>query len=147
MKKKNSNELKKYEDILHLPHHVSSRRPQMTISNRAAQFAPFAAVVGHNSAVKEAARYTDQRKELDEMGKALIDNQLQEIDAQLPNEVDVEVIYFKADKTKSGGEYINKSGKIKKIDINKREIHMVDGVKIGIDDVYSLVNNTSKSYK
>jgi hypothetical protein len=145
MKKKMDNDLKIYEDIIHLPHHVSSKRPQMTLADRAAQFAPFAAVVGHETAVKEAARYTDERKELDEMGKAIIDDQLREIEAQLPNRRDVEIVYFQPDGLKAGGKYIVKVGKINKLDKYTGEVHMLDGTSIAINEVYSIVYNKPKS--
>lgn len=144
MKKKMDNELKAYEDILHLPHYESSRRPKMALSDRAAQFSPFAAVVGHESAVKEAARLTDQRKELDETEKTIIDDQLREIETQLPNGFDVEIMYFKPDETKAGGKYIVKVGSIKKIDIYLREVHMVDGTMIAINEIYRIVNNPNR---
>lgn len=131
-------ELKDYEDILHLPHHVSKRRKKMSIKDRAAQFAPFAAVVGHGNAVKEAARYTHQRKELDETEKAIIDNQLREIESQLPNSSDVELVYFRPDVLKTGGEYITKIGRIKKFDVYEKEVLMVDGTRIPIEEIYSI---------
>lgn len=138
MKNKIYKELKNYEDILHLPHYVSSRRSKMAISDRAAQFSPFAAVVGHETAVKEAARNTEIRKELDEMEKALIDEQLRDIEAKLPTEFDVEVVYFKPDELKAGGEYITIVGQIKKFDIYEKEVIMVDETRIGIEDIYSI---------
>ncbi|MGB3367001.1 MAG: hypothetical protein WBA54_05910 [Acidaminobacteraceae bacterium] len=137
--------LKAYEDIIHLPHHVSSRRAQMTLASRAAQFAPFAAVVGHQAATKEASRYTDQKKELGEVGKLVITDQLREIETTLPNKKDVEIVYFKADKLKTGGKYITQVGRIKKLDLYIREIHMIDGTSIAIDEIYSIVTNPSKS--
>jgi len=145
MKKNTSDELKTYADIIHLPHHVSSRRPQMALADRAAQFSPFAAVVGHETAVKEAARHTDQRKELDEMAKSIIDDQLREIEAQLPNGFDVEVVYFQPDELKAGGKYIAKVGRVKKIDVYIRKVHMEDGTTIAIDEIYSIVNNPTKN--
>ncbi len=89
MNNKIDNDKSKYEDIIHLPHHVSSKRPQMSLKDRAAQFAPFAAVVGHEKAVKETARLTERRRELDEMEKAIINEQLREIESQLPGGADV----------------------------------------------------------
>ncbi len=138
MKNKVKRELKDYEDILQLPHHVSSRRPQMPIADRAAQFSPFAAVVGHEAAVKEAARYTDQRKELDELEKAIIDDKLREIEAQLPDILQVEIVYFEPDDLKAGGQYVTKVGTVKKIDVHEREILMEDGTRITIDEIYSI---------
>jgi len=135
----------KYEDIIHLPHHVSSKRSQMSLKDRAAQFAPFAAVVGHEKAVKETARLTEQRRELDEMEKAIINEQLREIEAQLPDGSDVEVVYYEPDELKAGGEYITKIGTVKKIDIYEREILMNDGTRIAIEEIFSIVSNVSKS--
>lgn len=138
MKKKNHKELKTYEDILHLPHYVSNLRPQMLMADRAAQFSPFAAVVGHETAVKEAARDTDHRKELDELEKAIIDDQLREIESQLPNGLEVEIVYFKPDELKAGGQYMTKVGKVKKIDVYEKAILMVDGMRIAVEEIYSI---------
>lgn len=129
------NQINKYKDIIHLPHHVSKKHPQMAIKDRAAQFAPFAAVVGHEEAIKEVARYTDQRKELDETEKAVIDNQLQEIESQLPNSNPVEIVYFQPDVLKSGGAYIVHVGKVKKIDSYTGTLQMIDGVHIAINEI------------
>lgn len=138
MKNQTDKKLNSYEDILHLPHYVSTRKSKMPMADRAAQFSPFAAVVGHGTAVKEAARNTDQRKELDEMEKAIIDEKLREIEAQLPKELEVKVVYFKPDELKSGGDYITKVGKIKKFDLYERDILMVDGTRISINEISSI---------
>ena len=68
---------RKYDDIIHLPHHVSARHPQMSPLNRAAQFSPFAALTGHGAAIQETARLTDAFIELDEDQKERLDEQLQ----------------------------------------------------------------------
>lgn len=136
---------KKYADIIHLPHHVSNKYPQMPIKDRAAQFAPFAAVVGHEEAIKEVARYTDQRRELDETEKAVIDIQLQEVESQLPNSDPVEIVYFQPDVSKVGGEYIVQVGKVKKIDPYSRTIQMIDGVLIPIDEIVGITINPSNT--
>jgi len=140
-------ELNEYDDIINLPHHVSKKRPQMPLGDRAAQFSPFSAVVGHETAVREAARITDRKKELDEMERAIIDNQLREIEAQLPNEFDVEVTYFQLDELKAGGEYNVKVGRVKKVDKYTREVIMIDGTSIKIDDIFSIVNDHRQSNK
>lgn len=131
-------DLKFYEDILYLPHYVSSSRPKMPIADRAAQFSPFAAVVGHETAVKEAARQTDQRKELDEMEKAIIDDQLRELEARLSENIEVEIVYFKPDELKTGGAYMTKVGNIQKFDTYEGEILMTDGMRIDINEIYSM---------
>ncbi len=94
--------IKDYEDIIFLPHHVSKKRAKMAIKDRAAQFAQFATVVGHKVAIKETARYIDKRKELYEMEKAIIDEKLREINSWLPEENEVEIVYFKPDTSKIG---------------------------------------------
>lgn len=146
MKKETDHETKSYDDIIHLPHHVSGKRPQMSMADRAAQFSPFAAVVGHEKAIKEAARRTDQRKELDEMEKVIIDECLREIEAQEPNKFDVEIEYFQPDEVKAGGKYLIKVGQVKKFDKYVREVEMADGTRIAIDEISRIVNHSPKSY-
>lgn len=138
MKKQVHRDSGTYKDILHLPHYVSNRRPHMPIVDRAAQFSPFAAVVGYDNAVKEAARVTDLKKELDEMEKAVIDDQLREIEARLPESSEVEIVYYKPDEMKAGGRYVSKVGKVKKIDTYEREILMEDGTVVAIEEIYNI---------
>ena len=69
----------KYEDIIHLPHHVSKKYPQMPVSDRAAQFIPFMALTGYEDAVEETARLTDRKIDLDETQKNLLDDLLEDI--------------------------------------------------------------------
>ncbi len=138
MKKKENKSNKKYEDIINLPHHVSSKRLQMKLEDRAAQFAPFAAVVGHETAVKEAARQTVNRKELDEAEKVEIDNQLREIEAELPNKTEVEIEFFQPDELKSGGKYISKVGIVEKLDKHNNCIYLIDDTCIEIKEIYSI---------
>lgn len=141
---RNDNEGKRnYDDIIHLPRHVSRKRPQMPIEDRAAQFAPFAAVVGHEASVKEAARLTDEKRDLDEAEKTVINEQLNEIQVRIQdqneNGVEVEIEHFKADALKSGGHYVVCKGRVKKIDVYTRCIYMMDGTVIAIDDVFRIV--------
>jgi len=127
-----------YKDIIHLPHHVSKKRAKMPISDRAGQFSPFAAVVGHDAAIKETARYTDKRKELDEMEKSIIDEKLREIYSWLPEEREIEMIYFEEDTSKKGGSYLAKIGCVKKIDSYTREVLFTDGMKIAIEEIIGI---------
>jgi len=142
---KKNNGVNVYDDIIHLPHHTSHKRPHMSLSDRAAQFSPFSAVVGHEAAVKEVARYTDQRKELDEMEKAIIDGQLREIEAQLPDQCDVVITHFQPDTLKAGGKYLSTTGRVKKIDIYTRAVQMADGTSILIDDIIKIVNVSAQN--
>lgn len=139
---KNKQDIKKYEDILHLPHHVSRKRPQMSLEDRAAQFSPFAAVVGHEAAIKETARRTEKRKELDETEKAIIDAQLREIEVKLSSGFSVEIEFFQPDERKAGGTYLVKVGRVKKFDHYLREVHMTDDTRIKIDEISRITMNS-----
>lgn len=133
----NPEEMHKYDDILELPHHVSRSRPQMPVADRAAQFAPFAALSGHYEAVKEAARQTDARIEMDESCRAMLDRKLQEIQKQPDRSVSV--TYFVPDLKKPGGSYVTVTGRIGRIDGNGRRVILADGTCIPADDIIEIV--------
>lgn len=124
-----------YDDILHLPHHVSEKHPRMSRLDRAAQFSPFAALTGYEAAVKETARLTDQRIELDESEKGAIDQRLTLVQERLPDPIKVTITYFVPDKKKVGGAYVNVSGTVKKIDDYERMVILRDGTSIPIEDI------------
>ncbi|MBQ7087765.1 MAG: hypothetical protein IJM96_09860, partial [Clostridia bacterium] len=84
----------KYDDIINMPHRKSAKHPQMSMINRAAQFSPFAALTGHGEAIKETARLTDERVELDESVKAVIDERLQYIEENIKSKPTATVTYF-----------------------------------------------------
>lgn len=130
----------KYEDIIHLPHHVSKKRPQMAIKDRAAQFSPFAALTGHEAAVKETARLTEEKMELDESTKRRLDETLQMLMDQLRRDIHlfVQITYFLPDEKKTGGSYLRIREKIQKIDTYRRIIFMMDKTKVPIDDIVDI---------
>lgn len=134
---------KNYDDIIHLPHHVSSKRRQMPLEDRAAQFSPFAAVVGHEASVKEAARLTEEKRDLDDGEKGVINQQLNDIQIKLQSSlestVEVAIEHFKEDALKSGGSYIVSQGMVKKIDTYKKCIYMLGDEVIEIDDVFKII--------
>ena len=127
-----------YDDIIDLPHHVSATRPRMAAIDRAAQFSPFAALTGHDAAIKETARLTDERVELDEYTKAALSDRLQIIIDQLHEHLKIAITYFQPDAKKDGGAYITAVGIVKKIDEYERVIRMTDGTAIPIDEVISI---------
>lgn len=137
MKTKTLNKSTSYDDLLDLPRHESSHRAKMSMRDRAAQFSPFSAVVGHDTAVKEAARHTVKRRDLDETQKSSIDDQLREIESQLPTDFNVEIVYFEPDTSKTGGQYITKIGKVKKILVYESIVLMLDDTRISIEEIYS----------
>ena len=127
-----------YDDILHLPHHVSSTRAQMSMADRAAQFSPFAALTGHDAAIQETARLTDVRIELTEDELAALDRKYQELNDRLHEGSVVLITYFQPDSRKDGGSYISISGRVRKIDTTGRLIRMEDGTVIPMDAVYGI---------
>lgn len=130
--------MENYEDIINLPHHISKTRPQMPMSDRAAQFAPFAALTGYDSVIKETGRLTGERIELDEEALNDLNMRYQLLVDALDEEPEVEITYFKPDERKSGGEYVTVTGTVKKVDDFERLIIMQNGTKIPMDDVLAV---------
>ena len=129
---------RKYAGIMNLPHHVSPTRPQMPISDRAAQFSPFAALTGHSAAIAETGRLTDQRMELDEYEMARVDAELQRLQELLPGRPTASITYFVPDERKNGGSYQTVTGEVKRIDAVNGVIQMTDRQCIPIADVFSI---------
>ena len=131
--------MNKYDDILNLPHHRSKTHPHMSISDRAAQFAPFAALTGYGDAVRETARLTDEKMELDADALADLDETLGEIARRLPQSSKVRICYFLKDAKKAGGQYITETFVIKKIDSYAKKIVTEKGKNISIEDIADLL--------
>lgn len=127
-----------YDDIINLPHHVSKRHPQMSMWNRAAQFAPFAAVAGHESAIQEEGRMTDDWIELGDFGNEELNRKMALLVSKLPEHPTVTIEYFVPDGQKSGGSYQEVSGIVKRIDEVERLIELTDGMKIAIDAIIGI---------
>ena len=130
--------MEKYKDIINLPHKQSSKRPHMSLQDRAAQFAPFAALVGYDDAIKETGRLTDERIEMSEEKLAVLNARYQILVDHLGEEPEVAITYFVPDIYKTGGSYITTTGVVKKLDTYERLITMVDGARILMDDVLTL---------
>ena len=128
----------KYDEIMGLPLHVSKTRPQMPMSDRAAQFAPFAALTGYDAAIKETGRLTDERIELDVEALSALDMKYQLLMEALDEAPEVTITYFQPDERKAGGKYVSAVGTVKKIDDFERRITMRDGTRIPMDDVLSI---------
>ena len=106
----------KYDDIIHLSRPVSDRRAQMNMATRAAQFSPFAALVGYDAAIAETARLTDFRMELTESAKAALNDRLREIAEAVKSCPEVRATYFIPDERKSGGAYVTVKGRFLRVD-------------------------------
>ena len=127
---------KKYEDIIELPHQQSIKRPHMSIYNRAAQFAPFAALVGYDGMVQDASEILllGQRVILDEDTKSILDKKMQTLEVNIKKHPEITVVYF--DEVRNGlGGYSSYSGKIKKIDEYPKRMLFEDGKTIMIEDI------------
>ena len=128
----------RYNDIINLPHHVSADRPHMSMANRAAQFSPFSALSGYVESVRETARLTDTRIDLDECAKAALDAKLQAIQSRLPEQTRVSITYFAPDARKSGGAYITAAGNVRKIDGVRHIVQLADRTEIPIEDMIDI---------
>lgn len=132
------NDLHKYDDIIHLPHPVSVRHPQMSPLDRAAQFSPFAALTGHDAAIKETERLTEEWIELDESRKEELDERLQMLREHLSGTPEITFTYYKPDEKKHGGAYLTVTGKVKKIDGYEHRVVLEDGTVLPIDYLFSI---------
>jgi hypothetical protein len=128
-----------YADIINLPHHVSTVHPQMTMAQRAAQFSPFAALVGYEDVIEETTRQTDSKRELDESEKAELNRKLSILASLLKEKPVVEIEYFVPDKTKAGGEYMFRSGVVDKISPAERVV-VVAGEAIRMDRIVGITS-------
>lgn len=129
----------KYDDIIHLPHPVSRTHPRMSGYDRAAQFSPFAALTGHEAAIKETARLTDEKIELDEYEKSRLDEKLQIIAENLGADMEVEITYFVPDEKKDGGAYQTVSGCVRKIDRYERVLVLKGEMQIPIEQILKII--------
>ena len=127
-----------YDDIIYLPRHVSKRHPQMSLYNRAAQFAPFAALTGYGEAIAETARQTAPKIEIMEDDRQLMDRKLLLLTNHLEEEPTITITYFQPDRRKSGGQYLTITGVVKAIRTNERIIIIKDRTKISIDTIVGL---------
>ena len=130
--------MQKYKDIIDLPHKQSSRRPHMSLSDRAAQFAPFSALTGYDDAIVETGRLTDKKIELSEEALDLLNAKYQILLAHLADNAEIILTYFVPDKNKSGGAYVEKQGVVKRLDTFERHIVLCDGTKISMDDILTM---------
>ena len=128
----------KYDDIINLPHHVSTTHPHMPMIDRAAQFQPFRALTGYEDAVHETARLTDEKIELTEDEKAILDMRLQKLADEISSQPKVTLTYFRPDKKKAGGAYLTVTGQLKKIDDYGGALVLLGGERILIEDIVDI---------
>ena len=129
--------MKKYEDIINLPHY-EPKHPRMSMYSRAAQFSPFAALTGYEEQVNETARLTDNKLFITEEMKEMFDIKLQYIKSIINEKPMIKITYFVPDNKKSGGRYLEYSGNIRRIDNIKKELIFINNKKINIDDIIDI---------
>ena len=127
-----------YDDIIELPHPTSTKHPRMPISDRAAIFSPFAALTGHAAAIKETARLTDQKMELDEDTKAELDRRQAILLEYIGEQPEVTITWFCPDEKKSGGAYVVTVGRLKRVDDTAGTLRLADGMTIALDEIVDL---------
>ena len=137
---------KAYGDIINLPHPESRKHKRMSMRDRAAQFSPFAALTGHDAAIKETARLTDGFVDLDESMKASLDEKLILILEKQQEKPLVTITYFLKDERKAGGSYEVVEGWIRKVDFYERVIEMGDRSKILLDHVVDIESDLFRAY-
>ena len=124
-----------YDDIINLPHHQSKTRPHMPLHDRAAQFAPFAALTGYDDMVRETGRLTETETDLSEDDRAVLDQNISMIASALAagQNPSVTITFFVPDEKKEGGSYASMSGRVKKIDKNARLLILLaeNGISAG----------------
>ena len=124
-----------YDDIIHLPHHVSKTRPQMSMLDRAAQFSPFAALPGYEDAIQETGRLTDTKVEIGEEVREELDRKQQYLQDIIADRPEITITYFVPDERKAGGSYTSHTGSLKRIDYYERVFVLTDGTKIPLDEI------------
>ena len=127
-----------YDDIINLPRHISDKHPHMSIHDRAAQFAPFAALTGHSEAVSETARYVDEKIDLGEDAIKEIQDALNYIQEHITESLQVTITYFVADGRKRGGRYVTETNTVKTINDLDKLIYLNNGVQIKYDNIYEI---------
>ena len=129
----------KYDDIINMSHHISKKHPRMSLENRSAQFAPFAALTGYEDEVEETARITDKRIEITDEIKSKINMKLQIIQETIKTNPKVTITYFISDNKKEGGSYKTVTSNVLKIDQYKKLVVLKDNTKIFISDIINII--------
>ena len=130
----------KYDDIINLHHNISKKHTRMSLEARSAQFAPFAALTGYDEVIRETARVTNKRIEINEEMKAILDEKLFIIKSQIQTRPGITVTYFVPDSKKDGGKYVSITGKVIKIDEYKQHIILENKIEIPISEIIEILD-------
>ena len=130
--------MSRYDDIINLPHHVSPTRQRMSMHDRAAQFAPFAALVGYDDAVAETARLTESRPDLDEQEQQALNARLCALADHIQEHPDVRIRYYVPDALKSGGAIIEICDQAVKISAETGLLTLADKRTVDISSIVEI---------
>jgi hypothetical protein len=130
--------MNEYDDIINLPHQVSKVHPQMSMMNRAAQFAPFAALTGHSAAIEETARLTDTQQELAEEDSDALNQKMIYLREVINEHPTITITFFEPDKKKTGGKYKSIEGQLKNIDDYNQSIVLKSGEIIPLKSILDI---------
>ena len=130
----------RYSDIINLPHHQSVRRPHMSVYNRAAQFAPFAALVGYDQMVQDTADtlLLDQRVILSEDQKGILDEKLKTIQEHLAEMPEIHITYFDENSNELGGGYVSYFGTVRRMEHYPAKLIMMDRKEILVSAILDM---------
>lgn len=128
----------KYDDMIDLPRPISMKHRPMPMSDRAAQFAPFAALSGYEDAIGEAARLTDEQLSLGEDEQSELNEKLRLLIANAEAHPEVTVTYFQPDRKKKGGSYVSKTGAFKRVHADVQMIEFTDGTRIALSSILDM---------
>ncbi|MCQ2159304.1 MAG: hypothetical protein MJY43_05760 [Bacteroidales bacterium] len=134
----------KYEDIIDIPHWDPKRHPRMSPLDRAAQFAPFAALTGYEAMVSETSRLTGSRQELDEERMMALNAALTGILERIGEHPEISVTWFRKDARKDGGEYVVTQGTVRDVEIANRLIVFREGERVSLDEIYEIRDLTRR---
>jgi hypothetical protein len=127
-----------YDDIIHLPHPVSTRHAAMSNRDRAAQFAPFAALTGYEGELAETARLTTPRIELTENEEDRLNAVYLYLQAHITEHPRVTITYFEPDGRKSGGAYITLTAPVKRLDEHTQTLILTTGETIPMAQILTI---------
>ena len=138
--------MSRYDDIINLPHHVSKTRKPMSMADRAAQFAPFAALSGHNEALVETERHTSPKEILSQDELDRISARLTCVIEHMTERNELSFVYYVPDEVKDGGKYVELTGIPRRYDEYERVLVMSDGRLLLIDNILTITGKLFDDY-
>ena len=135
----------KYKRIIDLDYRGSDTRPKMDRVNRAAQFSPFAALVGYYDILDETNRQTVHKEDFGEDDRADLDRKLTLLIEKEKERPLITVTYFVPDERKEGGKYVTETKKLKRVDTTMRKMIFDDRTSLPLDVILSFEEKEDRS--